>query len=215
MVFLKKICMLILAMCCCAALSSCMKFTGIKPYDKKRDRVFITKESLAYSEDAAQYIDLDVPAGTAIMPVPPENKEQFVTRVTLMGIPESALVRNDKRWAESIVIRIDEQLIYVYLVDDKPVSFIRVFRFGDEFLIAYFKTADAYQGKGIGGKMVVHAVTECKKRGANKIMVATGVNNKPAQSVYTKNGFVPVREVEPTSEGGEKQVVLEYKGLSK
>ncbi len=108
----------------------------------------------------------------------------------------------------------EEQLIYAYLVEGKPVSFVRIFRFGDEFLIAYFKTADEYQGKGIGGKMVAHAVIECKQRGAKKIMVATGVNNKPAQHVYIKNGFVPVWEVEAASEGGEKQVLLEYKGLA-
>ncbi|MFN3535002.1 MAG: GNAT family N-acetyltransferase [Desulfatiglandales bacterium] len=49
-----------------------------------------------------------------------------------------------------------------------------------------------YQGKGFGGMLLDHVIKNLTSYGAEEVLLHTGINNKPAQALFVKKGFLPV-----------------------
>jgi GNAT superfamily N-acetyltransferase len=94
-----------------------------------------------------------------------------------------------------------ENVVWVAVVDDRPVGFVAVCfidedatRAGEIHMIA---VDPAHQGAGIGASLIQRAVSEIKAHGVDLAVVATGggPGHAPARAVYEKLDFKPLHLV--------------------
>lgn len=156
---------------------------GIKPYDKQRDHAFISQQMAEHwPETGKLYPDLDAESFVVTLSVPEEERAEFFEHFERLHIPAA-------QSAEGITLNIDKQLIYVYCIDDKPIGFIRVFVLGGSGKIAFLAVLPDYRGKGIGTKLLAHAISELKQLGIKHISVDM---EKETKRFYEKAGFVEI-----------------------
>lgn len=86
-------------------------------------------------------------------------------------------------------------------LDDAPVgyAFVTAHHGGHLFHLVRIAVAPAYQGRGIGVRLLAEIVDECARQGADLLTLNTQADNYPAQRLYEWFGFVRT---------GERQTVL-------
>lgn len=194
----------------------CENTTGIEKYDKKRDNAFIAQrmaKDFPGDEEFQSDVDPDSEPLIVFSPVPsehPEYKEYELEIEKLMGIPESAQLKEDTRWSQGIVLKIDKQLTFVYCISGAPVAFIRAGIFGDLGTISHLSTMEEWRGKGIGGKLLQHMISEMKKLGVKKIALSTSKKNDVAQRLYKKAGFTKVDDLPEAFAATNTEILVYY-----
>ncbi len=89
-----------------------------------------------------------------------------------------------KRWIENSVK--DETVqVFVYTDDEKISGFVTV----QDDHIVLIAVKSEMQGRGIGKKLVKHALAVIKKNGFNSAYIETQMQNIPAIGAYISNGF--------------------------
>ncbi|MBO0460704.1 MULTISPECIES: GNAT family N-acetyltransferase [Enterococcus] len=113
------------------------------------------------------------------------------------------LNKNDLPWALLLEADPDKDKVMAYVTngdgfiwkEQDEVIGVLVYEIRDtEFEIMNVSVADAHQGKGIGGKLLDHAIERLSKESGQqtKILIRTGSITNPALHLYQKKGFEEV-----------------------
>ena len=81
--------------------------------------------------------------------------------------------------------------IVMYL-DDKPVGCCRLYKQGNEYHIGRIAVLKPYRGKGYGEKVLLHAESVAKEKGADTIKLSAQVR---ASGFYEKLGYKKYGEI--------------------
>ena len=89
--------------------------------------------------------------------------------------------------------------VYVYItfgsdllvadIGGKVVGYIALMDMGSEAKIISFAVKREFRGKGIGSKLLSHAIRRCIEKGKERVLLEVRVSNTVAQRLYKKNGF--------------------------
>jgi GNAT superfamily N-acetyltransferase len=132
----------------------------------------------------------------------PATREELPQLVALLGVlfsQEAELVPDDSKQTRALEkILSDESVgrIHVAREGGKVVamaSLIYGISTAEGGLAASFEdmiVLPGYRGKGIGTALLEHVVAEARKQGVLRLMLLTDRQNKRAQALYRKLGFV-------------------------
>lgn len=86
------------------------------------------------------------------------------------------------------------QSLYVFRDEDRPVAMCKLmpqkYRNAHIVYLGGVAVDPAYQGKGIGGKMMREAIAWCRENGYRRIELTVAVENTPAIALYERSGFI-------------------------
>jgi ribosomal protein S18 acetylase RimI-like enzyme len=98
----------------------------------------------------------------------------------LSADPNRALVDAYVKRGATYVAETDEGLVGVYvLIDTRP----------DTMELVNVAVADAFQGRGIGKRLVLHAIESARAAGVKTLEVGTGSTGVTQLALYQKCGF--------------------------
>ena len=98
----------------------------------------------------------------------------------LSADPNRALVDAYLKRGATFVAETAEEVIGVYvLIDTRP----------DTMELVNVAVADAYQGRGIGKRLVLHAIQSARSAGVKTLEVGTGSTGVTQLALYQKCGF--------------------------
>jgi ribosomal-protein-alanine N-acetyltransferase len=80
----------------------------------------------------------------------------------------------------------------VALAGDEIVGYAGLAAYGDEAYVQTIAVAAAYQGRGLGTRLLVDLLTEARARGAGSAGLEVRADNAAAQRLYARFGFEPV-----------------------
>jgi len=100
-------------------------------------------------------------------------------------------------------------LIYITLSDNKVVGYFFLWKFNTTFPILGIGIDDAYQGKGLGKKMMEVLIQDAKRYKKDGILLTTVLTNEAAYQLYLKMGFRYLGDIDNIA--GDGRVVRERK----
>lgn len=165
---------------------------------KKRHIVLLTLLS-ALTIVSIIYFQDDADGKTAVIrPYQPEK--DFNTLVKIMNDNRFLLTERTGFYPEKILMNqapTDEPekkglvKIDVIETDDTTAGFIAYYKKSREHgFIWLLAVGKEFRGRGLGEKLLAHALLNLKRQGATYATLATRLINKPALKLYTKMGFV-------------------------
>lgn len=110
-----------------------------------------------------------------------ENHEQVPWELLLLADPSREVIEKYLTGAE----------IYIGLIAKKVVGVYVLVKISEDIVELKNIAVDVnYQGQGIGGKLIMDALSKAKLLGAKKIEVGTGNSSTQQLALYKKYGFV-------------------------
>lgn len=90
----------------------------------------------------------------------------------------------------------EEALAWIISKGDQTIGFAIASPVQDRdltrFEIIAIGLLSRFQGKGIGKKFLDFLLLSLRKMGVTEVLIHTGINNKKAQGLFLKRGFVPI-----------------------
>lgn len=94
-------------------------------------------------------------------------------------------------WVEKAVKKQNDDLCYVYLINQVPVAYCSVKFMSDDLVqLGLVGVSNEHTGKGLGGKLIQNVCNSLIENGYKRIRVVTQGRNYPAQRLYQKSGFL-------------------------
>ncbi|MPN18569.1 hypothetical protein SDC9_165929 [bioreactor metagenome] len=125
-------------------------------------------------------------------------------------LPESAIAKASTRrpamWLEKLSAEMDDETIYLAVLDGETVGFSGLGKCRDEDVppetgeIRGFYLHPDYWRRGIGSRLLKYSLEELKKRSFRKVVLWVLENNTPARKFYERNGL--------SFDGTRKQIVI-------
>ncbi len=97
--------------------------------------------------------------------------------------------------------------IYVALSEAAVIGYLFLWDFKKPFPVLGIGIADAFQGQGLGKKMMDILIEDAKTNGNDGILLTTVLNNEAAYQLYLKKGFVYLGDTDNIA--GDGRVVRE------
>lgn len=109
--------------------------------------------------------------------------------------------RSAQASAVETVCKASENVVWVAIVDDRPIGFVAVGQVDEDGIrageIHMLAVDPSYQAAGVGASLVHRAVAEIRAAGLDLAVVATGGDpgHAPARALYEKLNFKAFRQV--------------------
>lgn len=166
---------------------------GIEAYNKTRDRAFITK---LIAEEKSQFVESDLltdfDSQKFTVNIPAQKKTQMRSALQKQ-FPKEMHGQLDDLIKQMLTY---QQKLFTYCIDGKTVGFVRLFFTNVMGMpggtIGQIGVAKEHRCKGIGEKMLRHALAEFKK---SQLPIITLTAPKGKSKLFEKVGFVKAQEL--------------------
>ncbi|MHC4996091.1 MAG: GNAT family N-acetyltransferase [Planctomycetota bacterium] len=116
-----------------------------------------------------------------------------IRRMTEDDIPLGMRLKNQAGWNQSEeswrrFLSISPEGCFVADTGERGLATVMVFDFGPVAWIAMMLVEESYRGRGLGSRMMTHALDWCDRRGVKTVRLDATPMGQP---VYEKLGFVP------------------------
>ena len=130
---------------------------------------------------------------------PSEGAERLVPLALVSGkysrfkldsrLPAGSYEKLYTRWIEQSVSKVIATEVFCYMIDGQPKGLLTLDRRDDRNVIGLVAVDEEYQHRGIGRKLVKHAISYVHKHYGEYLSVATQLDNEPACRLYSQCGF--------------------------
>ena len=115
------------------------------------------------------------------------HSSRFKTDISL---PAGSFERLYETWIKNSLDRRPKVSIYIYEVRSTPVALITAEWSKFNCIIGLLAVLPAFQGQGIGSKLLKHVESICMLKGILSIEIKTQLSNRGARDLYVKNCFL-------------------------
>jgi dTDP-4-amino-4,6-dideoxy-D-galactose acyltransferase len=107
-----------------------------------------------------------------------------------ISLPAGSFERLYETWIKNSLERRPQVSIYIYSVKSTPVGLITAEWSEFNCIIGLLAVLPAFQGQGIGTKLIKYVESICMLKGIISIEVKTQLSNRGARDLYVKNSFL-------------------------
>lgn len=164
---------------------------GSRQYDKAHDHALVARmlEQIGWLDSGMPELR-DIDSASIVAHIPQEIRVYVKAEIEKLHLPAADL-KSINQEIDQGILRIDQQLIYVYHVLNDPVAFVRVFVFRQHAaVIARVDVLPEYRRLGIGEELLRYTLNQLDKMGICTTILGTEEQNTNAQKLYKKVGFI-------------------------
>jgi N-acetylglutamate synthase-like GNAT family acetyltransferase len=108
----------------------------------------------------------------------------------------SIVIRDQGKWLDGLIHKDGYAGMWLAEVDGKAVGFCGLFAYGEEGEIEPVVVTASLRNKGIGARLIHHAVTEAKKRKVRYLSILPVARNREAIALFVRLGFNMVGHID-------------------